>query len=177
MKIFYVLLAMMAVLCTACDDDEKLDRDPRIFTIDDSGKLNGITQQYVIITVPADMQSIEVKMVSDGKISFTSGKNVAGVSADYVSGYTFDDGVIQDYIAYTREGKKKPRFLQAIKVNVATPLVAKQDTAEINIDCVLPDNSAKDAKAILALTGGKTYKVETKSLTQKQLDKLYRKQE
>lgn len=36
MKKFYLLFAMMAVLCTACDEDENLDRDPRVFTVDDS---------------------------------------------------------------------------------------------------------------------------------------------
>ena len=44
-----------------------------------------------------------------GKITFTTEKSVPGVSADYIPGYTFEDGVIHDYIAYTREAKKKPR--------------------------------------------------------------------
>lgn len=173
MKKFYLLFAMMAVLCTACDEDENLDRDPRVFTVDDSGKLTGINKQYMIVTVPADMQSLDVNMVSDGKITFTTEKSVPGVSADYIPGYTFEDGVIHDYIAYTREAKKKPRFLQAIKFNVANPLVVKQDTAEIAIDCVLPDDPAKDTKVIIALVGGSEYKVETKNLTKKQLEKLY----
>ncbi|GEM_PF-2596660 len=177
MKKFYLLFAMMAVLCTACDEDENLDRDPRVFTIADSGKLTGITKQCMIVTVPANMQSLDVNMVSDGKITFTNENSVPGVSADYIPGYTFEDGVIQDHIAYTREAKKKPRFRQAIKINVATPLVVKKDTAEIVIDCVLPDNPAKETKAIIALVGGKDHKIEIKNLTQKQIEKLFGKEE
>ena len=163
---------MLAVFFTACDDDENLDRDPRIFTIADSGKLTGLTNQYVIITVPADMPSVEIKMVSDGKISLETEKTVAGVSESPVAGYTFEDRVVQDEIAYTRDGKMKPRYLQAFRFDVATPLVARVDTAEYIVDCVLPNDASKTSKAIVAIVGGAEYSLKTQSLSTAQLELL-----